>query len=311
MRVLTKWKNSGLCAIGLLAAAVCYAQSQTPAPPPNQPQVTVGGNATVGASDAAVRVAQEDPAAVKRGGVVFATDCGGCHGATAKGTNIAPDLIRSTLVEDDEKGSLIGPVLRAPHPKGASQLNLTDQQILDLASWLRVQVYGASFRQTYVYLNTLVGDPQKGEIYFNAHCASCHSATGDLAGIGTRYDPPALQARWITGGGAGRGGRGRGATTFTDNGSMLADTSPPNITKSTITVTVTLADGQKFEGVPISITDFNVVFKDMSGGYHSYARNGEFPKVEIHNPLEPHSEILKTLNDNDMHDVTAYLVTLK
>lgn len=303
--MLNKWKNGGVCVIGFLAAAVCYAQSQTSEPP----KVTVGGNATVGASDAAVRVAQEDPAAVKRGAAVFATDCGGCHGATAKGTDIAPDLIRSTLVEDDDKGSLIGPVLHAPHPKGASQLNLTDQQILDLASWLRVQVYGASFRQTYVYLDTLVGDPKKGEADFNTRCASCHAATGDLAGIGTKYDPPALQARWITGGG-GRGGRGRGAA-ITDNGSMFADTAPPNVTNSTITITVTLADGQKFEGVPISVTDFNVVFKDMSGAYHSYARNGEFPKVEVHNPLQPHIDILKNLNDNDMHDVTAYLVTLK
>jgi mono/diheme cytochrome c family protein len=276
------------------------------------PAPTVGGNASVHASDAATRVAQEDPGIVKRGAIAFATNCAGCHGATAKGTSIAPDLVRSTLVEDDNKADLIGPVLREAHPKSAAKLNLTDEDITDLASWLRVQVYGAAFRQTYVYLDTLVGDPKKGEAYFNAKCASCHSPTGDLAGIGTRFDPPTLQSRWITGGGAVRGGRGRRGPAFTsDNGSTVADTAPPNVTKATLTITVTLANGQKFDGVPISVTDFNVVFKDMSGAYHSYARADGFPKVEVHNPLQPHVDILKSLNDSDMHDVTAYLVTLK
>ena len=302
-----KWTAGGICLLALAASAVCYAQTQTPAPEP-----TVGGNASVHGSDAAVRVAQEDPAVVKRGAIAFATNCAGCHGATAKGTNIAPDLVRSTLVEDDNKGDLIGPVLRAAHPKAASKLSLTDEDITDLASWLRVQVYGAAFRQTYVYLDTLVGDPKKGQTYFNAKCASCHSPTGDLAGIGTRFDPPTLQSRWITGGGAVRGGRGgRGPALTSDNGSTIADTTPPNVTNATLTITVTLVNGQKFEGVPISVTDFNVVFKDMSGAYHSYARVDGFPKVEVHNPLQPHVDILKSLNDSDMHDVTAYLVTLK
>jgi cytochrome c oxidase cbb3-type subunit III len=271
----------------------------------------VGTNATVSGSDAAVRVSQTDPAAAKRGGIVFAASCASCHGATAKGTDIAPDLIRSTLVEDDESGSLIGPVLRAAHPKGAVKIDLTEPQISDLAAWLRVQVYGAAFRQTYTYLNVLVGDPKQGAAYFNAKCASCHSATGDLAGIGARYDAPSLQARWITGGGAGRGGRvGRGAT-MTGNGSTIADNSPPVITKSTLTITVTLSTGESFTGVPTSVSDFDVSFRDTNGVYHSYARNGAFPKIEVHDPLQPHAEILKVLNDNDMHDVTAYLVTLK
>ena len=305
-------KFAGAAFLALLLAAGCWAQGQTqsPATPAPVPAPKVGGNATVGATDAAVRVAQEDPTAVKRGGVAFATYCAGCHGATAKGTDIAPDLIRSTLVEDDDKGNLIGPVLRAAHPKGASVLSLTDQQITDLAAWLRVQVYGASFRQTYAYLPMPVGDAAAGKVYFDAHCTSCHSATGDLAGIGSKYEGPALQSRWLTGG-VGRLGRGGRGAAFTSSGSMVADTAPPDVTKSTITITVTLADGKVFTGVPISVTDFNVVFKDMSGGYHSFARNGEFPKVEIHNPMQAHADILKKLTDTEMHNVTAYLGTLK
>ena len=139
------------------------------------------------------------------------------------------------------------------------------------------------------------------------NCASCHSATGDLAGIGGRYDVPGLQFRWLIGGGTRsiRGG------TISRGGSMLMDTSSPRVTKSTITITVTLANGQNMEGVPVSITDFNVSFRDMTGQFHSIAREGAFPKVVTHNPLQPHEDLLKRVKNDDMHDVTAYLVTLK
>lgn len=289
-----------------------YAQTQTPPPV----SVGNGSNATLAATPAAIRVSQEDPAAVKRGAEAFAANCASCHGATAKGTDAAPDLIRSTLVEDDVKANLIGPVLRAPHPKQASQIQLTDQQISDLASWLRVQVYGAAFRQTYAYQDIVVGDAKRGEQLFGQKCSSCHSAAGDLAGIATKFNPPALQAQWITGGGplrnggGGRGGRAGGAI-YTDNGSMIADTAPPEINKGTLTITVTLPSGESFTGVPISITDFNIAFKDVNGVYHSYDRKDGFPKIVVHNPLEAHADFLKTLNDTDMHDITAYLVTLK
>ena len=306
-------KSGQLCiraALILLASACCL---KAQAPTPAMPTPKEGTNATISASDAAVRASREDPASVKRGGDAFVANCGTCHGATAKGTDVGPDLVRSPLVEDDSKGELIGPVLRTGRPdKGMPKQDLTEQQITDIGAWLRVQVYGAAFRGTYSYLNIVVGDAKKGEAYFNGagKCSTCHSPTGDLAGIGGKYDPPTLQSRWVSGGAGGRGGRGRGGT-LSANGSTTADITPPEITKSTTTVTVTLANGQSFTGVPLSITDFNVTFRDMSGAYHSYTRNGDFPKVEMHNPLQAHGEILKTLTDDDMHNVTAYLVTLK
>jgi cytochrome c oxidase cbb3-type subunit III len=303
--VKSRWKVRCI-PLGLyLAAAVCPLLAQAPAQ--QSPTSKAGDKATVSASPAGVRASQQDPAAVKRGGQIFAIGCASCHGATAKGTDSGPDLIGSKLVEDDEKGSLIGPVLRTGHPKGMAKPDLTDDQMSDLVAWLRAQVYGAAFRQTYTFLNALVGDPRKGMDYFNQKCAACHSATGDMAGIGARYDVPALQSRWITGGTAGRG---RGVI-LSSNGSTIADTSPPHITKSTTTITVTLASGQQYTGIPLSVTDFNVAFKDMSGAYHSYSRDGDFPKVETHNPLQVHVDMLKTLKDDDMHNVTAYLETLK
>jgi mono/diheme cytochrome c family protein len=293
----------------VLGAFASYGQAPTPNPPPS-----VGASATVAATPAAVRQSGEDPEAVARGAQAYATaNCAGCHGATAKGTNIAPDLVRSPVVEDDTKGELIGPILRNGIPdKGMPKPELTEQQISDIAAWLRVQVYGAAMRDTYVYQNTVVGDPAKGGEFFNGagKCNTCHSVTGDLAGIGAKYDPPALQSRIVSGGANNRGGRG-GRGLMSANGSTMADTSPPVITPSTTTITVTLASGEKLTGVPVSVDDFDVAMRDMTGGYHSFARNGAFPKVEIHDPLQAHWEIAKKLSDEDMRNLTAYLLTLK
>jgi len=272
----------------------------------NTPKPTVGGNATVAATPQAVEVSHENPEVVKRGGAFYAANCASCHGNTAKGTDLAPDLIRSVMVEDDDKGDKIGPFLKKGHGI-AHRSDWTTPEIQEIAAWLRVQVYGAAYRQTYTYVNALVGDAKKGEVYFQKNCASCHSPSGDLAGIGSRFDVPGLQFHWLIGGGT-RSTRGG---TITRGGSMLADTAPPRITKTTITVTVTLADGKKLEGVPVSITDFNVSFRDTTGQFHSITRQEGFPKVVMHNPLQPHEDLMKSLRNDDMHDVTAYLVTLK
>lgn len=88
-------------------------------------------------SKAALEGSKQDPAAVERGGKVFAAYCAGCHGAAAKGGPGAPDLIRSVLVLDDEKGILIGPVIREGRPdKGMPKLGLNEQQIADVVAWL-------------------------------------------------------------------------------------------------------------------------------------------------------------------------------
>jgi cytochrome c oxidase cbb3-type subunit III len=289
-----------LCYLAVVAG-VLHVQAQQSVPRP-----TVGTNATVAATPQAVQVSHEDPAVVGRGAAVYAASCASCHGNTAKGTNLAPDLVRSVMVEDDEKGSNIGPFLKKGHGAG-NRSDWTEPQVQELAAWLRVQVYGAAMRSTYAYLNALVGDPKKGEAYFQKACASCHSPSGDLAGIGKRFDVPSLQFQWLTGGGlrSTRGG------TITKGGSMLVDTAPPRLTKTTPTVTVTYADGTKVDGIPVQITDFNVSFRDMTGQFHSVTRQGAWPKVEMHNPLQAHEDLMKIMRNDDMHDVTAYLVTLK
>jgi len=273
-----------LTSLGILFfAAAALGQSQSKADNSNA------------ASAAAIAGSKEDPKAVDRGAKLFATHCGGCHGVNAKGGPGAPDLIRSVLVLDDEKGILIAPVLREGRPdQGMPKPNLTEPQISDIVAWLHVQTYAADHRTTYTFLDVVTGDPQKGQAYFNAagKCNTCHSITGDLKGVGKKYEPFALQSKWLQ----PRSARGA---------------SPSDSARSAIQVTVMLPSGESVSGKLDHIDDFNVSLYDSSGEYHSFTRNGAAPKVELHDPLKAHRDLLAQYTDADIHNVTAFLVTLK
>lgn len=253
-----------------------------------------------GISPAALAGSKQDPAAFKRGGQDFAKLCSGCHGVAARGGPGAPDLVRSLLVLDDEKGILIAPVLREGRPdKGMPNLGLAEQQISDLVAWLHVQTYAAGHRGTYIFGNVVTGDAKKGEVYFNTagKCNTCHSVTGDLAGIGAKYQSLSLQSRWLQ----PRPPRRR----------SQASAASSEDSRALPTVTVTLTSGQSFSGALEHIDDFTVALRDSSGEFHSFTRNGATPKVEVHDPLKAHTDMLGQYTDADIHNVTAYLVTLK
>ena len=140
--------------------------------------------------------------------------------------------------------------------------------------------------------NALVGDAAAGQTYFAAKCSSCHSPTGDLQGLATRVaDARTLQTAWITGM-AGGGGRGRGGG------------SKP------VTATITLPGGEKVEGRLVQIDHFLVTVVQADNTLRSVNRDDK-TKVEITDPLSAHKAMLSTLTDKDMHDVTAFLATLK
>ena len=294
---MQSWKSTAL-SFTLMFVPAAFTIAQEPAFNPGR-----GGAGQVDKGiPAAIAGAKEDPAAFERGAKAYTANCAGCHGAAARGSVGAPDLVRSVLVLDDEKGILIAPVLRNGRPdEGMPKPNLTEPQIADIVAWLHVQTYSAGHRTTYAFQDVLTGDAKKGEAYFNATCTRCHSASGDLKGIGARYDAFALQARWLQprggrgGGGGGRGRRGGGETSA----------------QSAIGVTVTLSNGQKISGTLDRVDDFNVSLHDSSGVYHSFTRESATPKVEINDPLKSHVDLLGKYTDPDIHNVTAYLVTLK
>jgi mono/diheme cytochrome c family protein len=280
--------QASFAAIACLVLAVCCLQAQ-------EPRGNAGGRNRVRGEAAAITGAKEDPAAVERGAKHYATHCAGCHGQTARGNVGAPDLIRSIVVLTDEKGILISPILRNGRPEqGMPKPNLTEPEIADIVAWLHVQTYAAGHRNTYAFQDVVTGDAKAGEAYFNGAggCNQCHSPTGDLKGIGGRMDAMALQQHWL-------GPRGRRRGDEAETGGTARK------------VKVTLSSGETVSGTLDRIDDFSVSLRDDSGKYQSFFREGDVPKVEIIDPLRAHLELLHKYTDADIHDVTAYLVTLK
>jgi cytochrome c oxidase cbb3-type subunit 3 len=252
-----------------------------------------------------------DPAVIERGRSLFSINCTACHGADARGGQLnGPNLLRSQLVLMDQDGELIGQVVQNGRPeRGMPPFPLPPADIKAIAEFIHSLTgssrgQGAPPPSEVPPVNILVGDAAAGQTFFAAKCSSCHSATGDLQGIATKVpDPKALQNLWVSGGfGGGRGRGGRGAP---PGAGGPADRGP------VVTVTVTTPSGEKAEGRLVQIDDFIVTLAQEDGTIRSFRRDGDVPKVELHDPLDGHKQLLAVYTDKDMHDVTAYLVTLK
>ena len=287
--------------LGLGAVALAAEQSSVPAPvqqpganqsSPQAPAQPTGAPAVpvVRPSPYPVRP-PADPAVVERGHQIFSANCSFCHGSDARGGEGGPNLIRSQLVLDDKDGELIATVVQNGRPdKGMPKFDLTTAEISSIATFIHSVPVGGRAATTGT-VDPLVGDAKAGEAYFNGagKCNTCHSVSGDLAGIGARYtDPKALQGAILS-------GERRGESSEVGRK----------------TVTVTLRTGQTLEGRLYQVDDFIVSFTDVKGNYHSFPRHGDYPKVVIKDPLQPHLDMLRTFKDDDIHNLTAYLVTLK
>jgi cytochrome c oxidase cbb3-type subunit 3 len=234
-----------------------------------------------------------DPAAIERGRALYGVNCQFCHGADTRGGDGGPSLLRSSIVLADEHGELMAPIIRSGRP-GMPKFTLTDAQIADVAAFVHT-FRAAGYDESRVKPpSIIVGDAKAGDAFFAAKCASCHSPAGDLRGIATKIaDPRLLQQTWLMpGSGAGRGG-------------------PPPVQVKPATVTVTLPSGEKIDGTLDRIDDFVVALTDANGTRRSFRTNGDTPNVEIHDPLQPHRDLWRTYADADIHNVTAFLVTLK
>jgi cytochrome c oxidase cbb3-type subunit III len=301
--------SAGTAAVALVLAASMYVTAQEPRPQPpaggrggppsglQQPRVNAGANDKPGV----------DPVAAAEGKKLWALECTSCHGANARGSDNGPNLVRSVLVLRDRFGSTLGPFLKRGHKmqSGRSSTELSDDQVLMLAHFLRdrvnVTLRGSS---EFEVQNILTGDAKAGETYFNGEgkCGTCHSPAGDLRGFGGKYEPVDIQQRFLfprNAMPAGGGGRGRG---------RAGGAAPSPATA--MTVTVTPKDGQPVSGVLMQLDDFTVSLKDASGWYRTFARTPDL-KVTKTDPLAAHRALLETLTDKNMHDVVAYLETLK
>jgi cytochrome c oxidase cbb3-type subunit 3 len=242
------------------------------------------------------RSVQYDQAAVERGRALVIANCAACHGADARGGR-GPDLGRSLVVNRDTNALALGAYVRAGSPNaGMPSFNLTDDQMLDIWTFIHASTQTQSSRGLSVNpAAILVGDARAGEIYFRGEgkCVTCHSTTGDLKGIGAKYDPVALQGRIAF-------PRGRGSYP----GFGQAPTDVP------LKASATLPNGHRVSGTVLILSDYSITLRDPTGARYTVSRT-DAAKVEVTDPLQAHLDRLKVLTDKEMHDLTAYLSAFK
>jgi mono/diheme cytochrome c family protein len=224
-----------------------------------------------------------DAAAAKRGEGLYQQNCLACHGAQARG-GIGPNLVRSVLVLHDDKGEEIAPFLKEGRPQSGmpSFAQLTDAQRYDIAEYLHMEIELAANRGLYKHSGEMTsGDVSKGKDFFAANCASCHSVTGDLAGIGKKFEQPSA---------------------------MLARIAWPS-KRGARQATVTTPDGKELTGTLEHYDDFETSFKTSDGKTLTWPTAKVL--VAIPDKLEGHRALLSKYTDDDLHNLTRYLLTLK
>ncbi len=211
-----------------------------------------------------------DAAIADRGKLVYDPHCAECHGSDARGTARGVDLARAFSIRLDPRGEQLGQYLSAGHKdKSVPPIHLTESQIGDIAMYFRMVIAAANAGDKNVAPNIIVGNPKEGEAYFNGQgkCNTCHSVTGDLKGVGSKYSATMLQNRIVLP--RGRGPLGRG--------------DPPEPAR---TVTITQPDGKVVNGTLVTISDFLVAYKDDSGALRSVNRRmATFQKIVVHDTL--------------------------
>jgi cytochrome c oxidase cbb3-type subunit III len=290
-------------AMGLMAALTLHAQQ----PAPDQGGGGRGGGPGRGGRGGGGARADypprppADPAVVERGKALYSVNCQFCHGADTRGGDSGPSLLRSQLVQDDQNGEGIAPVVQNGRPPRMPKFDFNTSQIADLAAFLHSFTINSRDPARVRPPNILTGDATAGQSYFNAKCASCHSTTGDLKGLAARFqDPRELQQWWLMPGGGGRGG------------DTPAEGTQPVKPLQVTTATITVRPGQKYEGRLVRIDEFSVSIVDADGTTRTFRREGtETPLVEVHDPLQPHKALLRAYTDKDIHDLTAFLVKLQ
>jgi mono/diheme cytochrome c family protein len=220
------------------------------------------------------------------GDALFHQNCAFCHGRDAMGGESGPDLTRSKLVLGDSTGEQISKVVREGRPDSKMPaFNFSSQELLSLVAFIHEREKAASSqkggRRGVEVADLQTGNVDAGKAYFNGAggCAKCHSPSGDLAGVATRFQGLQLEERMLY----------------------------PRGAKST--VTVTLPSGAKVSGTLAYRDEFTVALRDAQGTYRSWATNRV--KFTVNSPVDAHVEQFPKYTDDDIHNLMAYLQTLR
>lgn len=257
-------------AVLLLSLAVAAAQSAAPAPPAQTSKPAASYPADL----------------VQKGAALFGKDCSFCHGRDAGGGESGPDLTRSRLVRTDVAGDKIGPVVLNGRPdKGMPPFDRSQDQIASLVAFIHTQQKAAMAksggRKGVDVEDLQTGNAEAGQRYFNGAggCAKCHSPSGDLAGVASRYQGLELEKQMLY----------------------------PRDAKSK--VAVTLPSGETVAGTLKYLDEFTVGLVDSTGTYRSWRTRDVQYKVD--SPVDAHVELFDRYTDDDIHNLMKYLQSLR
>jgi cytochrome c oxidase cbb3-type subunit 3 len=220
------------------------------------------------------------------GASTYLQNCAFCHGRDAGGGESGPDLTRSKLVAEDVNGSNIAPVVRNGRAEGKMpKFNFSDTEMTNLVAFIHAEAKLAAShpggRRGVDVADLQTGNVDAGKAYFNGAggCSKCHSPTGDLAGIASRYQGLQLEERMLY----------------------------PRDAKDT--VTVTLPSGETVKGVVAYQDEFTIGLRDADGLYRSWPVGAI--KFKIDSPVTAHVDQFPKYTDDDIHNLMAYIQTLK
>lgn len=229
--------------------------------------------------------ASSGPANVAEAGRhLFQRNCAFCHGRDAAGGETGPDLTRSKLVLFDMNGSKVTEVVRNGRPeKKMPAFNFSNEEIHSLIAFIHRQARSSrpGGRRGVDVTDLQTGNVEAGKRYFNGAggCAKCHSATGDLAGVASRFEGLQLEEQMLY---------------------------PRNAQSR---VTVTLASGQKITGLLAYRDEFTIGLRDSKDAYHSWPVDRI--RYTVDSPVDAHVALFSKYTDEDIHNLMAYLQTLR
>lgn len=245
-----------------------------------------GGRSTVGSQGPLPEHAKFSAEQVEAGSTLFLQNCAFCHGKEAEGGESGPDLTRSKVVSSDKNGESIGSVIRSGRPdKGMPPFSLADQQITNLVAFIHSRqdafLSQSGNRRGVEESDLHTGDAAAGKRYFEGQggCTKCHSATGDLAGVASKLTGLRLEMQML----------------YPREGQRK--------------IVVKTPSGQSMSGTVEYQDEFTVAIRDAAGNYHSWPTKEVSFKID--NPLQAHVDALSKYTDDDIHNVLAYVQTLK
>lgn len=234
------------------------------------------------------------PGEIQAGESRFAAQCGFCHGRDAQGGETGPDLTRSALVAQDMRGDKISPVILSGRPdKGMPAFALAPADVAAIVAFIHNAKSKAESeaggRRSVDASDLQTGNAEAGKRYFNGAggCIKCHSLSGSFATVGSRFQGLALLQRMLY----PHAGRGPGT-----------EVALPR-------VTITTATGEKVTGALAHKDEFTITLIDSDGWNRSWPAAAV--KLEGEDPLQTHAEQLARYTDEEIHDMLAYLQTLK